>query len=49
MIKNMNNQNNTIVNIPKCLDGTFYTISNSDEIVNVNSNIKAKCLICEEE
>jgi len=44
----MDNQNNAIVNIPKCLDGTFYTILNSDEIINVNSNVKAKCVTCEE-
>jgi hypothetical protein len=28
--------NNVIVNIPKSLDGTFYTILNFDEIINVN-------------
>ena len=41
--------NNAIFNIPKCIDGTFYTILDSDEIINVNSNVKAKCIICEEE
>jgi hypothetical protein len=28
--------NNVIVNILKSLDGTFYTILNFDEIINVN-------------
>jgi hypothetical protein len=28
--------NNVIVNIPKSLNGTFYTILNFDEIINVN-------------
>jgi hypothetical protein len=28
--------NNVIVNIPKSLDGIFYTILNFDEIINVN-------------
>jgi hypothetical protein len=28
--------NNVIVNIPKSLDETFYTIINFDEIMNVN-------------
>jgi hypothetical protein len=28
--------NNVIVNIPKFLDGTFCTILNFDEIINVN-------------
>jgi len=44
----MDNQNNAIVNIPKCLDGKFYTILNFDEIINVNSNVKAMCVTCEE-
>jgi len=46
----MDNQNNAnvIVNIPKCLDGKFYTILNSDEIINLNSNLKAMCVTCKE-
>lgn len=46
----MDNQNNAIVivNIPKCLDSKFYTILNSDEIINLNSNVKAMCVTCKE-
>jgi len=40
----MDNQNNAIINIPKCLDCKLYTILNSNEIINVNSNIKAICV-----
>lgn len=28
--------NNVIVKIPKCSDGKFYTILNSEEIIHVN-------------
>jgi len=36
----------TVGNIPKCFDGTFFTLLNSDEIKN---NVKTKCVLCEEE
>jgi hypothetical protein len=32
--------NNVTVNIPKSLDGTFYTILNFDKIINVNWKLK---------
>jgi len=42
----MDNQNNAIVNIPKCLDGKFYTILNSELEFISFLNDKNKSLSC---